>query len=120
MISVMRPPKYPAANPQLDTLSRLSSDAISERYEFAKTLDAPAVDKALDAGADALSEFEGQIASRAATQEKLEIESLLALKAPPPGAKKSEILGKHLKKSVKADPVVSAQLLRTWMDENEA
>ena len=54
------------------------------------------------------------------TQEKLEIESLLALKAPPPGAKKSEILGKHLKKSVKADPVVSAQLLRTWMDENEA
>ena len=29
------------------------------------------------------------------------------------------ILTKHLKKSVKADPVVSAQLLRTWINEND-
>jgi flagellar biosynthesis/type III secretory pathway M-ring protein FliF/YscJ len=83
-------------------------------------LSKPALDGAIEGGADAMATFEGQMASRAATQERLEAEALLALKAPPPGTKKSEILGKHLKKSVKTDPAISAQLLRTWMDENEA
>ena len=59
------------------------------------------------------------MASRAANQERLDAEAMLALKVPPPGTKKSEILVKHLKKSVKADPTLSAQLLRTWMDETE-
>ena len=44
---------------------------------------------------------------------------MLALKLPPPGTKKSDILTKHLKKSVKSEPGVSAQLLRTWIHENE-
>jgi flagellar biosynthesis/type III secretory pathway M-ring protein FliF/YscJ len=39
------------------------------------------------------------------------------LKIPPAGTKKSDILTKHLKTTVKADPAVSAQLLRTWMEE---
>ena len=69
---------------------------------------------------DPQAAFEGQMASRAATQERLEAEAMLALKTPPAGTKKSEILGKHLKNTVKADPVVSAQLLRTWMDESES
>src|SRR5207237_16430 len=63
--------------------------------------------------------FEGQLASRAATQEKLDAEALLALKLPPAGTKKSDILGKHLKAAVKADPAVSAQLLRTWLNESD-
>src|SRR5260221_882463 len=64
--------------------------------------------------------FEGQLASRAATQEKLDAEALLALKIPPAGTKKSDILSKHLKASVKADPAGSAQLLRTWMNEDKS
>jgi len=75
-------------------------------------------DRALP-GANPEATFEGQMASRAANQERLDAEALLALKVPPPGTKKSEILVKHLKKSVKADPASSAQLLRTWMDETD-
>jgi flagellar biosynthesis/type III secretory pathway M-ring protein FliF/YscJ len=79
----------------------------------------PARDKALT-GPDASATFEGQLASRAASQERLEAEALLALKVPPAGTKKADILTKYLRKSVKADPSASAQLLRTWMEENEA
>jgi flagellar M-ring protein FliF len=75
-------------------------------------------DKALTES-DAEAAFEGQLASRAANQERLDAEALLALKLPPPGTKKSEVLTKYLKKSVKNDPAVSAQLLRTWIHENE-
>jgi flagellar M-ring protein FliF len=63
--------------------------------------------------------FADQLASRAANQERLDAEALLALKFPPPGTKKSDILTKHLKRSVQQDPAVSAQLLRTWLHENE-
>ena len=73
-------------------------------------------------GAQALNaadSFEGQLASRVASQERLEAEAMNALKLPTAGTKKSEILTKHLKKAVKEDPIGSAQLLRTWMHENE-
>ncbi len=69
--------------------------------------------------ANAEAAFADQLANRAASQERLDAEALLSLKLPPPGTKKSEVLTKHLKKSVQADPAVSAQLLRTWIHENE-
>jgi flagellar M-ring protein FliF len=74
---------------------------------------------AIGDSADGADSFEGQLASRAANQERLDAEALLALKLPPPGTKKSEVLTRHLKKAVKDDPAVSAQLLRTWIHENE-
>ena len=74
-------------------------------------------DRAVNAG-DA-ADFEGQLASRAASQERLDAEALHALKLPAAGTKKSEVLAKHLKKTVKDDPAGSAQLLRTWIHENE-
>jgi flagellar biosynthesis/type III secretory pathway M-ring protein FliF/YscJ len=79
-------------------------------------------DKALpeSASLNAEAAFADQLATRAANQEKLDAEALLALRLPPPGTKKSEVLTKHLKKSVKADPEVSAQLLRSWIHENES
>jgi flagellar M-ring protein FliF len=63
--------------------------------------------------------FEGQLASRAASQERLEAEAISALKLPSAGTKKAEVLSKHLKKTVKDDPAAAAQLLRTWINENE-
>jgi flagellar M-ring protein FliF len=63
--------------------------------------------------------FEGQLASRVASQERLEAEAISALKLPSAGTKKAEVLTKHLKKAVKDDPAASAQLLRTWIHENE-
>jgi flagellar M-ring protein FliF len=74
-------------------------------------------DRAVNAG-DA-ADFEGQLASRAASQERLDAEAMHALKLPAAGTKKSEVLAKHLKKTVKDDPAGSAQLLRTWIHENE-
>jgi flagellar biosynthesis/type III secretory pathway M-ring protein FliF/YscJ len=71
-------------------------------------------------GIDAEAAFAGQLANRAASQERLDAEALLSLKMPPPGTKKSEVLTKHLKKAVHADPGVSAQLLRTWIHENDS
>jgi len=75
-------------------------------------------DKALT-GADVEAAIEDQLASRAIDQERLDTEAMLALKLPPPGTKKSEVIAKYLKRSVKTDPAVSVQLLRTWLDENE-
>src|SRR6202023_327913 len=63
--------------------------------------------------------FEGQLASRAASQERLEAEAMNALKLPSAGKEKTGVLTKHLKKAVKDDPAASAQLLRTWIHENE-
>jgi flagellar M-ring protein FliF len=83
-------------------------------------LAAPASRQAIETASDPQASFEGQMASRAATQERLDAEAMLALKTPPAGTKKSEILGKYLKTAVKADPIVSAQLLRTWMDESDS
>jgi flagellar biosynthesis/type III secretory pathway M-ring protein FliF/YscJ len=77
----------------------------------------PTADRAVDAGDEA--DFEGQLASRVASQERLDAEALHALKLPAAGTKKSEVLAKHLKKAVKDDPAASAQLLRTWIHENE-
>jgi flagellar M-ring protein FliF len=68
---------------------------------------------------NAADSFEGQLASRAASQERLEAEALNSLKLPSAGTNKSEILTKHLKKTVKQDPIGAAQLLRTWIHENE-
>ena len=82
-----------------------------------KSVEAATSQRALEG--DPAASFEGQLASRAASQEKLDAEALLALKLPPVGTKKSEILGKHLKAAVKADPAFSAQLLRTWLNEND-
>ncbi len=76
-------------------------------------------ERALNASDDAANSYEGQLASRAANQERLDSEALSALKLPSVGSKKSEVLAKHLKKAVKDDPAGSAQLLRTWMRENE-
>lgn len=78
-----------------------------------------ATDNALSESDAAAASFEGQLASRAASQDRLDAEALLTLKLPAAGTKKSEVLSKHLKKSVKDDPGVSAQLLRTWINENE-
>jgi flagellar M-ring protein FliF len=77
-------------------------------------------DRALhQGGSNAEAAFADQLANRAASQERLDAEAMLSLKLPPPGTKKSEVLTKHLKKAVQAEPAVSAQLLRTWLHENE-
>jgi flagellar M-ring protein FliF len=86
---------------------------LKRRKKIAALTESPALVSATDAGA----KYQEQLEAHAADQQRLEAEALMALKAPPPGTKKSDILSKHLKKTVKQDPAISAQLLRTWMEE---
>jgi flagellar M-ring protein FliF len=89
------------------------------RMRSRKSRPAAAGERALNASGEPGDSLEGQLASHAATQERLEAEALNALKLSLPATKKSEVLAKHLKKTVKDDPAAAAQLLRTWINENE-
>ena len=87
------------------------------------------VEKALPPGAPAeqtpaASEVEKQIADklaeRDAKQALLEAEALRNLQIVPVITKTAEVMAKHLREKIKQDPDVSAQVLRTWINEGDA
>ena len=49
----------------------------------------------------------------------MDAEAISALKLPPPTTKKSEVLTKHIRESVKKDPSVGSQVLLGWMRDEE-
>ena len=71
------------------------------------------------AGPDVSEQMQAKIAERENQQRLLEAEALNSLKLPPVATKKTEILSKHLKETVKKDPGVAAQVLLGWMREGE-
>jgi flagellar M-ring protein FliF len=66
---------------------------------------------------DAGAKLEEKLASHAAAQQKLEADALNSLRLPAPQTKKGEVLAKHLRDSAKKDPMMVAQLIRTWLHE---
>jgi flagellar M-ring protein FliF len=82
----------------------------------------PALPKGIQ-GAPALAgdsvekKIQAQLGGQAETQARLEAEALDAIKAPTPGTKKKEALTNYLRESLKKDPVVQVQILRTWLHE---
>jgi flagellar M-ring protein FliF len=68
---------------------------------------------------DPAAALEAQIAKQQALNRKLETEALASLKLAVPTSKKAEVLTKHLIESAKADPTGAAQVLRTWLYEEE-
>jgi flagellar biosynthesis/type III secretory pathway M-ring protein FliF/YscJ len=52
-------------------------------------------------------------------QHKLDAQALNQLKLSPVITKTAEVLAKHLREKIKQDPEVSAQILRTWIREEE-
>jgi len=82
----------------------------------------PALPKGIQ-GAPALAgdsvekKIHAQLGGQAETQARLEAEALDAIKAPTPGTKKKEALTNYLRESLKKDPVVQVQILRTWLHE---
>lgn len=60
-----------------------------------------------------------EIAEQAALKAKQEMEVLSNLKLPPVNTKKAEVLAKHLTDQAKKDPAVLANLVSTWVNENE-
>jgi flagellar M-ring protein FliF len=81
--------------------------------------DSPAARAAL-AAANAEHELESQIAEREALQHKVDAQTLSSLKLAPVITKKAEVLTKHLREKIAKEPEVSAQILRTWIREEES
>jgi flagellar M-ring protein FliF len=64
-------------------------------------------------------QIESKLAEREALQQKMDAQALNALKMAPVITKKAEVFAKHLREKVKTDPELSAQVLRSWIREEE-
>ena len=81
-----------------------------DTYAPAKGVAAPAIEQ----------EIESKLAQRDALQQKADADALSALKLAPVITKAAEVLAKHLREKIKTEPDVSAQILRTWIREEES
>src|SRR6185369_7514672 len=66
------------------------------------------------------NQMENKLAERDALQQKADAQALQALKVAPVITKTAEILAKHLREKVTKESELSAQLLRTWIHEEES
>jgi flagellar M-ring protein FliF len=72
------------------------------------------------AAANVEDRIQSQFAERAALEQKMEAQALSALKLAPVITKTAEVLARHLREKIAKEPEVSAQVLRTWIREEEA
>jgi flagellar M-ring protein FliF len=63
--------------------------------------------------------IESQLAAREAMQQKLETQARTSLKLAPVITKTAEVLARHLREKIAKDADVSAQILRTWIRDEE-
>lgn len=100
--------------------------AVFIRRRFAKPSVSVAGQAALAAGAasqpgmesDAVEKkIQAHLGGQADLQARLEAEALDAIKAPTPTSNKKDALSKYLRESLKKDPLVQVQTLRTWLNE---
>jgi flagellar M-ring protein FliF len=73
----------------------------------------------LPAGPEVEKALESQLAEREALQQKLDSQALNALKLAPVITKAAEVMAKHLREKIHQNPEMSAQVLRTWIREEE-
>jgi flagellar biosynthesis/type III secretory pathway M-ring protein FliF/YscJ len=71
-------------------------------------------------GPRSVEDLETRLAERDALQQKMESQALTSLKLAPVITKTAEIMAKHLRDKIAKEPEVSAQILRTWIHEEEA
>lgn len=64
-------------------------------------------------------QLEAQLAERAALQQQMDAKALNALKLAPVITKTAEVMAKHIREKVKEQPEVSAQVLRSWIRDEE-
>ncbi len=63
--------------------------------------------------------MESQLVERDALQAQMDAQTLSSLKLAPVISKKAEVLAKHLREKIAKEPEVAAQILRTWIREEE-
>lgn len=71
-------------------------------------------------GAPIEDQIESKLAEREEQQRRLDAQTLNALKLSPVITKTAEVLAKHLREKIKQEPEISAQILRTWIREEES
>ncbi|MGO9011498.1 MAG: flagellar basal-body MS-ring/collar protein FliF [Bryobacteraceae bacterium] len=71
------------------------------------------------AGSSVEQQIESKLAERDALQQKMEAQALNALTVTPVITKTAEVLAKHLREKIKHEPETPAQVLRTWIHEEE-
>jgi flagellar M-ring protein FliF len=96
---------------------RKAAPAVSGPAELAAG-DTPAARAAIAAG-KAEQELQAQLAEHDALQQKSDAQVLSSLTLAPVITKKSEVLAKHLREKISKEPEVAAQILRTWIREEE-
>jgi len=64
-------------------------------------------------------QIQSKLAERDALQERADAQALQALKIAPVITKTSEVLAKHIREKIAKDSELSAQILRTWIREEE-
>ena len=64
-------------------------------------------------------QLQSRLAERDALQQKLDSQALNSLKLAPVITKTAEVMAKHLREKIAKEPDVSAQILRTWIREEE-
>jgi flagellar biosynthesis/type III secretory pathway M-ring protein FliF/YscJ len=70
-------------------------------------------------GSSVERQIESKLAERDALQQKLEAQALSALNIVPVITKTAEVLAKHLREKIKQSPETPAQVLRTWIREED-
>jgi flagellar M-ring protein FliF len=70
-------------------------------------------------GEDVQRQLEAQMAEQAALHAKKEAEELMKLKIPAVSTKKTEVLTKHIVAETKKDPILMAQVVRSWLNDQK-
>ncbi len=65
------------------------------------------------------TDIEAKLAERDALQNRLDSQALKALTLSPVITKTAEVLAKHLREKISKEPEISAQILRTWIRDEE-
>ena len=65
-------------------------------------------------------QIESKLAERDAMQQRMEAQALNALNLAPVITKTAEVLAKHLREKIKLEPETPAQVLRTWIREEDS
>ena len=65
------------------------------------------------------NQIESQLAERDALQAKMDAQALSSLKLAPVITKKAEVFAKHLREKIGKEPEIAAQILRSWIREEE-
>jgi len=64
-------------------------------------------------------QIESKLAERDALQQRMDAQALNALNVAPVITKAAEVLAKHLREKIKHEPETPAQILRTWIREED-